>query len=36
VNNVFDVDYLKVNKNIGDGRGIYLSYQLTFSNIFRH
>jgi outer membrane receptor protein involved in Fe transport len=28
VNNVFDRDYLKVNKNIGDARGIYVTYTL--------
>jgi iron complex outermembrane receptor protein len=28
VNNVFDRDYLKVNKTFGDPRGIYLSYTL--------
>jgi outer membrane receptor protein involved in Fe transport len=31
INNVFDRDYLKVNKNQGDGRGIYFSYTLGFS-----
>jgi outer membrane receptor protein involved in Fe transport len=31
VNNAFDHDYLKVNKNLGDGRGIYLSYTLSHS-----
>ena len=36
VNNIFDNDYLKVNKNLGDPRGIYLSYTLTFSNLLRH
>ncbi|HET7536607.1 MAG TPA: TonB-dependent receptor, partial [Candidatus Didemnitutus sp.] len=36
VNNAFDLDYLKVNKNIGDGRGVYVSYTLSFSNLFRH
>ncbi len=30
VNNVFDHDYLKVNKNIGDGRSAYFSYTLSF------
>jgi outer membrane receptor protein involved in Fe transport len=32
INNVFDKDYLKVNKNEGDGRGIYLSYSLKFAH----
>jgi iron complex outermembrane receptor protein len=36
VNNVFDKDYLKVNKNIGDPRGIYLSYTLSFSGLLSH
>ncbi|PTX90950.1 TonB-dependent receptor [Opitutus sp. ER46] len=36
VNNVFDREYLKVNKNLGDPRGIYFSYTLTFSNLLRH
>ncbi len=36
VNNVFDLDYLKVNKNIGDGRGIYVSYTLGFSGLLSH
>jgi outer membrane receptor protein involved in Fe transport len=36
VNNVFDKDYLKVNKNIGDPRAIYLSYTLSFSNLLKH
>ena len=36
VNNVFDRDYLKVNRNIGDPRGIYLSYTLGFGGVFRH
>jgi outer membrane receptor protein involved in Fe transport len=31
VNNVFDEDYLKVNKNQGDPRGVYFSYSLGFS-----
>ena len=35
VNNLFDNDYLKVNKNLGDSRGVYLGYTLTFSNPFR-
>lgn len=35
VNNMFDNDYLKVNKNLGDPRGVYLGYTLTFSNPFR-
>jgi iron complex outermembrane receptor protein len=33
VNNAFDRDYLKVNKNLGDPRGVYLSYTLAFSNL---
>jgi iron complex outermembrane receptor protein len=36
LNNVFDVDYLKVNKTIGDGRGIFLSYTLGFSGLSKH
>lgn len=36
VNNAFDRDYLKVNKNIGDGRGIYFSYTLAFSGRARN
>ncbi len=36
VNNVFDKDYLKVSKNIGDPRGIYLSYTLGFSGLLSH
>jgi iron complex outermembrane receptor protein len=36
VNNVFDKDYLKVSKNIGDPRGIYLSYTLGFSGLLTH
>ena len=32
VNNVFDKDYLKASKNVGDTRGIYLSYTLGFSH----
>jgi iron complex outermembrane receptor protein len=36
INNVFDRDYLKVNKNLGDPRGVYVSYSLGFSNLFRH
>jgi len=35
VNNVFDHDYLKVNKNLGDRRAVYVSYSLTFSG-YRH
>lgn len=35
INNLLDEDYLKVNKNIGDGRGIYLSYTLGFSGLLR-
>jgi outer membrane receptor protein involved in Fe transport len=31
INNAFDRDYLKVNKNLGDGRAIYLSYTLSHS-----
>ena len=29
INNLFDLDYLKVNKTLGERRGIYLSYTLT-------
>ncbi|MES1194852.1 MAG: hypothetical protein ABUL65_03085, partial [Opitutus sp.] len=36
VNNVFDKEYLKVNKNLGDGRGVYLSYTLGFSGLLSH
>ncbi len=36
VNNAFDKDYLKVNKNIGDGRGIYFSYTLAYSGRLKH
>lgn len=36
VNNVFDADYLKVGKSLGDPRGIYASYTLTFSNLLAH
>ncbi|MEO6003473.1 MAG: TonB-dependent receptor [Opitutus sp.] len=36
VNNVFDRDYLKVNRNMGDPRGIYLSYTLSFGGHLRH
>ena len=36
VNNLADNDYLKVNKNLGDSRGVYLSYTLSFSNLFKH
>lgn len=36
VNNVFDRDYLKVGKSLGDTRGVFLSYTLTFSNLFAH
>jgi iron complex outermembrane receptor protein len=36
VNNIADKDYLKVNKNLGDPRGIFLSYTLSFSNLLRH
>jgi iron complex outermembrane receptor protein len=36
LNNVFNRDYLKVNKNLGDSRGVYLSYTLTFSNLLKH
>ncbi len=35
VNNVFDKDYLKVNKNLGDPRGIYFSYTLGFTDLFK-
>ncbi|HEY0864460.1 MAG TPA: TonB-dependent receptor [Lacunisphaera sp.] len=36
LNNVFDRDYLKVNKNLGDPRGVYFSYTLGFSNLLKH
>ena len=36
INNVFDKEYLKVSKVIGDGRGIFLSYTLGFSKLFSH
>ena len=36
VNNVADKDYLKVNKNLGDPRGVYFSYTLSFSNLLKH
>ena len=36
INNVFDKEYLKVSKVIGDGRGIFLSYTLGFSSLFSH
>jgi outer membrane receptor protein involved in Fe transport len=35
VNNVFDKDYLKVNKNLGDPLGVYFSYTLSFSDLFK-
>lgn len=35
VNNVFDHQYIKVNKNIGDGRAVYFSYSLGFSGFGR-
>jgi iron complex outermembrane receptor protein len=35
VNNVFDKDYLKVNKNLGDRRGIYFSYTVGFSDLLK-
>jgi hypothetical protein len=35
VNNVFDEDYLKVNKNIGDRRGVYFSYTLGFRDLLK-
>lgn len=31
INNLTDEDYLKVNKNIGDARGVFVSYTLGFS-----
>lgn len=31
VNNVFDRDYLKVNRTLGDPRGVFVSYTLGFS-----
>lgn len=36
VNNALDKDYLKVGKSLGDPRGVYVSYSLTFSNLFAH
>jgi outer membrane receptor for Fe3+-dicitrate len=40
LNNVFDKFYLKStgsgSKLIGDGRGIYVSYTLGFSSLFKH
>jgi iron complex outermembrane receptor protein len=36
INNVLDLDYLKVNKNVGDRRGIFLSYTLGFSGLVSH
>jgi outer membrane receptor protein involved in Fe transport len=36
VNNVFDKEYLKVNKNMGDPRGVFLSYTLGFSDLLSH
>lgn len=36
VNNVSDKEYLKVNKNIGDPRGVFLSYTLGFSDLLSH
>jgi iron complex outermembrane receptor protein len=36
VNNAFDKDYLKVGKSLGDPRGIYASYTLSFSNLLKH
>jgi iron complex outermembrane recepter protein len=35
VNNVFDLDYLKVNKTFGDPRGIYLSYTLGLNGLMK-
>ncbi len=36
VNNVFNRDYLKVNRNIGDPRGVFLSYTVGFSDLLSH
>jgi iron complex outermembrane receptor protein len=36
VNNVFDKDYIKVSKLVGDGRGIFVSYTLGFSGLLSH
>ena len=36
LNNVFDHNYLKVNKNIGDGRAIYFGYTLGFTGLRLH
>jgi outer membrane receptor protein involved in Fe transport len=36
VNNAFDRQYLKVNKNAGDRRSVYISYTLSFSHLTQH
>jgi iron complex outermembrane receptor protein len=36
INNAFDKKYLKVNKNIGDGRGVYFGYTVAFGNLIHH
>jgi len=40
INNVFDKEYLRTSgsfaKNIGDGRAVFLSYTIGFSDVFRH
>ena len=36
VNNLLDKDYLKVNKNLGDARSIYLSYTVGFAGLMSH
>ena len=36
VNNVFDKDYIKVSKIVGDGRGVFLSYTLGFAGLLSH
>jgi iron complex outermembrane recepter protein len=35
VNNVFDKDYLKVNRNLGERRGIFVTYTLGFAGAHR-
>jgi len=36
LNNITDEDYLKVNKNWGDRRAVYVSYTLGFSGLLSH
>jgi iron complex outermembrane receptor protein len=36
VNNAFNNDYLKVGKTLGDPRGVYASYTLSFSKLLKH